>query len=201
MKKALVAICAAAFLAALGLAPAMGQNVVDEGNAQADLITISCGSLNALDAQLSAATVYYIAGYSDGQSTALAATGPADTEAGSAEGGGIEDASGVNAEQGADGAAPSEGVTASGDQNGDASGLGGTTTDMSSGGANESIAGLGISVDQILAACAEAPDSPASEVIKVARGASQPEIDPQDEDPAAEGEEGQDVGSGNAVVE
>jgi hypothetical protein len=60
---------------------------------------------------------------------------------------------------------------------------------------------LEIAVDRIMAACADAADSPASEVISVSRGASQPEVDLQDEDPAAEGEEGQDVGSGNAVVE
>jgi hypothetical protein len=149
-----------------------------------------------LDAQMSAGVIHYLAGYSDGQRVALAAAGPATTEIGTGQGGGTDGLPGEAAEQTAtDEVMNSEEDTSSAD-----AGVG-STADMSAGSANEPAAGLGISVDQVLAACAEAPDSPASEVIKVARGASQPEVDPQDEDPAAEGAEGQDVGSGNTVVE
>ena len=196
MTKAPVVSSAAALLATLGLPPAMGQDAANGEVAQADVLTMTCSSLSMLDAQMSAGVIHYIAGYSDGQRVALAAAGPATTEIGTGQGGGTEGLPGEAAEQTAtDEVMNSEEDTSSAD-----AGVG-STADMSAGSANEPAAGLGISVDQVLAACAEAPDSPASEVIKVARGASQPEVDPQDEDPAAEGAEGQDVGSGNTVVE
>jgi len=196
MTKALLVSCAAAFLAVPGSSPAIAQDAADGDSVKADLLTMECGSLNALDAETSAGIIYYIAGYSDGQRVALAASGPASTETGSGEGGATENPSDNAAEQTATDAStnPEEGTTSAG--------AGGeTTADGSPQGAHGPAASLGISIEGILAACADAPDSPASEVIKVARGALQPEVDTQDEDPATEGEEGQDVGSGNTVVE
>lgn len=179
------------FSAAISLSPALGQNVQGEGSVQTGVLTLSCADLAALGADLSAGVIHYIAGYSDGQRATLAASGPVlpDTEA--AEGSGVEGATAAE-----DDLAASSGAATSGEIAAD-----GTMADASPGTTGEAAADLGISVDQIMAACAEAPDSPASAVIQVARGGSQPEIDPQDEDPAMEGEDGQDVGSGNAVVE
>ncbi len=196
MRKALAVSCAATFVTALGLTPVLGQNVTGEGSAQSGVLTMTCGSLTALDSEMSTGVIHYIAGYSDGQRAVLAASGPADVQTESGEVGETEDTSNAGGGQ----TTPTE-TAASEEPTASVDASSGTAADMSDGGANGSTAGLGISVDQVLAACAEAPDSPASEVINVARGASQPEIDPQDEDPAAEGEEGQDVGSGNAVVE
>jgi hypothetical protein len=195
MRKALAVSYAAAFVTALDPSPVLGQNVTGEGS-PLGVLTMTCGSLTALDFQTSTGVIHYIAGYSDGQRAALAASGPADAQTDSGEVGGTEDTSDAGGGQ----TTPTE-TAASEEPTASVDASSGTAADMSDGGANGPTAGLGISVDQVLAACAEAPDSPASEVINVARGASQPEIDPQDEDPAAEGEEGQDVGSGNAVVE
>lgn len=195
---------ATAFMSALTIGPALGQEAEGEGRAPFDALTMSCADLASLDAEMGAGIIYYIAGYSDGQSTVLAASGPADPEAGSSQGGGTEDASGTGGGQSADvETTASEEVDQADNPAGDTSegDEGGSTADAAEGGGGGSTGGLGISVEQVLAACAASPDSPASAVIKIARGAAQPEVDPQDDDPAAEGADGQDVGSGNAVVE
>lgn len=186
MRNAPTAGLAVAFTMALGAAPGLAQEAAGEASGHADALTLSCADLAALDPETGAGLIHYIAGYSDGQSVAIAAAGPAVPEEGAAESSGTEgDTDGDQAAAG--GEAASEAATDTGNAGGQAAG--------------GAAAGLGISVDEVMTACVEAPDSPASEVIKVARGASQPEMDPQDDDPAAEGEDGQDVGSGNAVVE
>jgi hypothetical protein len=162
---------------------------------------MTCADLISLDAEMATGMIFYIAGYSDGQTTMLAASGPADSEAGPSQSGETEEAVGTGG-QSADAKATvseEEETAAAANSTADASGAGGEGN--TAGPAGEATGGLGISVEQVRAACDESPDSPASEVIKVMRGATQPDIEPQDEDPAAEGEDGQDVGSGNAVVE
>jgi hypothetical protein len=179
MKTYLTIGFATALANAVSPVPAQGQGTEGEGSAHLGALTLTCADLAGLDAALGTGIIHYIAGYSDGQRAMLAASDPANARAGSTESGEVGDASGTT-EADASAGATSEGSAAEAPKEG---------------------GGLGIPIEQILVACAESPDSPASEVIALARGATQPDVDPQDEDPAAEGEDGQDVGSGNAVVE
>jgi hypothetical protein len=190
MRTKLIIGLATTFASALPMVSAQGQEAAGEGSPQAETLTMTCADLTSLDTETAANMVFYIAGYSDGQSTMLAASGPADSEADPIQSGGDQDAAGTGG-QSADNLA---GEASEAAEEETSAGAAESRTTASAG-------GLGISVEQVLAACAESPDSPGSEVIKVSRGAAQPDVEPQDEDPAAEGADGQDVGAGNAVVE
>ncbi len=68
MRTKLIIGLATTFASALPMVSAQGQEAAGEGSPQAEALTMTCADLTSLDTETAANMVFYIAGYSFGQS-------------------------------------------------------------------------------------------------------------------------------------